>query len=247
MGNECSKQNADILPYSSQFMPKVQTIQNVATVDGSSDSIDGIIVVPFSEDLEEYLRGPATDQIAKQFLERAAGKKLTEIYMGAWFGLPYAMRDYLKFVMNNEIDTRVQTTGISQSEDAKTAEKLMHGINDHNLQVWTLHVSPDIENGIEIKLLSDYPCIEFNFKNREINKWQKEIKKKMAAIEKNEQVSDEIKPVVLKEYVASIKADVNYYSLTTIDENRETKLVIQNQDEIKNGRKRPDDHAKADG
>ena len=41
--------------------------------------IHEFIVEPFSGQLEKYKRGPAIDQIAKQALEKAFGKKLTEI------------------------------------------------------------------------------------------------------------------------------------------------------------------------
>ena len=42
------------------------------------------------------------------------------------------MKAVLEFFSSNEVDTRVETGVIKQSEDAKVVEKLMHGVNSLN-------------------------------------------------------------------------------------------------------------------
>ena len=104
-------------------------------VDQRADSISGFIVEPNSKKLKKYLRGPVIDQIAKQALERAYGKKLTETtdidcYKVA--RLFEAMKSFLEFVLSNEVDTKTESSVIKKSKEAELVEKLMHDINSLN-------------------------------------------------------------------------------------------------------------------
>ena len=42
------------------------------------------------------------------------------------------MKGVFEFISSNEVDTRVETGAINQSEDAKVVEKLMQGVNSLN-------------------------------------------------------------------------------------------------------------------
>ena len=49
------------------------------------------------------------------------------------------MKDILKFLWNNEIDTSVKTNIIEQSAEAKEADKKMYEVNTINQQVVAVH------------------------------------------------------------------------------------------------------------
>ena len=42
------------------------------------------------------------------------------------------MKDFLEFVLNNEVDTKTESTVIEKSKEAELVEKLMYGINSLN-------------------------------------------------------------------------------------------------------------------
>ena len=107
-----------------------------------ANSTHEFIIDPKSEQLEEYKRGPVTDSVAKQALERAFGKELKQITFEDTDDtdlLLKAMKGVLEFFLSNEVDTSVETGVIEQSEDAKLVEKLMNGINSLNQQVSSVH------------------------------------------------------------------------------------------------------------
>ena len=88
------------------------------------------------------MRVPVTDSVAKQALERAFGKELTEITYDDLDNIDLllkAMKRVLDFFSSNEIDTNVETGVIEQSEEAKLVEELMNGINSLNQQVSSVH------------------------------------------------------------------------------------------------------------
>ena len=97
--------------------------------------LGGFIVEPNSKKLKKYMRGPVIDQIAKQALERALGKKLTEITYDDSKNIDCllkAMKSFLEFVLSNEVDTKTESSVIKKSKEAELVEKLMHGINSLN-------------------------------------------------------------------------------------------------------------------
>ena len=97
--------------------------------------LGGFIVKPNSKKLKKYLRGPVIDQIAKQALERAYSKKLTEITKGDYVNevcLMKAMKGFLDVVFSNEFDNKTEMSVIKKSKEAELVEKLMHGINSLN-------------------------------------------------------------------------------------------------------------------
>ena len=69
------------------------------------------------------------------------------------------------------------------------------------------------------------------------------------ANEDDKQVLKAKKPVVLKEFLASLGPGVklNNYSLIVTDNKGHVKLWLQKKNENKKKRKRPDNHSKADG
>ena len=77
----------------------------------------------------------------------------------------------MELVSQKEIDTEVQTSVIEESDAAKGAEKLMHGVNSLNQQVRSVHCPSDPQAALAIKALPDYPCIEFSVRIRDIRKW----------------------------------------------------------------------------
>lgn len=141
----------------------------------------------------------------------------------------------------------METTVIRQTEDAKTAEKTMFELNAINQQVRVLHFSLDPQICPSFIPLPDYACFVYTFRTRDIRHWRKQINEKMEALLYNEEFNEEIKPVVLKENIAIINANFNYYSLVTVDKKGQVKVLIQNVNENKRERKRPEGHAKADG
>ena len=100
------------------------------------------------------------------------------------------MKIFLKLVMSNPIDTKVETGVIEKSE---AAEKKMHGFNSINQQVISVHISSDPQKGVVAKALPDYPCIEFTLRIQDIRKWQRALQKLMASILINTEAIEEIK------------------------------------------------------
>ena len=65
---------------------------------------------------------------------------------------------------------------IEESDEARGAEKLMYGVNSLYQQVCSVHCPFDLQAGVTIQALPDYPCIEFSIRVCGIAKWQKAVK-----------------------------------------------------------------------
>ena len=114
------------------------------------------------------------------------------------------LKGFLELILSNEIDTEVKTTVIEQSDEARGAEKLMYGVNSVNQQVRSLHYQSDPQKDSAIKLLPDYPCIEFSVRMRDIRKWQRAVYKILAPFLKKKCAIEEIKKA-LEENMAAIQ------------------------------------------
>ena len=224
--------------------------------------LGGIIFERNSERLQPYMRGPVVDQAVKQVIEMAFGKELTEItgkdVDKKTKTILIAMKGCLEIISSSEIDTEVKSIVIEQSPEAKGTEKLMYGVNSINQQVRSLHYQADPQMAQVIKLLPDYPCIEFSIRKNDIAKWQRSVKKLLAQFSKKKWTPDEIKKVQeakakafekikrprLKEFSAQLNGTANSYSLIFKDAKNQTRVWLQNKDENKKKRQRPEDNAK---
>ena len=90
------------------------------------------------------------------------------------------MRGFLELIMTNEIDTKVETKVIQQSDAAKAAEKLMRGINTINQQVKSVFFESDPQKENVVKALPDFACIEFTLRMQDIRKWQRAARNLLA-------------------------------------------------------------------
>ena len=96
-----------------------------------------------------------------------------------------SMKFLLKLVLTNSIDTGVETNVIKESEDAEALKKRMHEINAINQQVLTVLFLTDPQKDLVIKILPDFPCIEFALRILDIRKWQKTILRLVASFVEN--------------------------------------------------------------
>ena len=134
----------------------------------------------------------------------------------------------------------------------------MHGVNSLNQQVRSVHYPSDPQAAVAIKALPDYPCIEFSVRIRDIRKWQRAVKKLLAQFSKKKWTPEEIKKVQganaeafekirrprLKEFSVQLNGTTNSYSLIFKDVKNQTKVWLQNKNENKKERQRPEDNAK---
>ena len=139
----------------------------------------------------------------------------------------------------------------------------MHGINSINQQVISVHYQLFPQGAIVIRSLPDYPCIEFALRMHEIRNWQRAVKKLLESIVKyNQATIEEIQLAivenpelfqsngrkVIKYYQAELGVTFNKYSLLSINKKtKQQRILLQNRDENKKSRLRPNDRAKADG